>query len=216
MSIEFHAQRWQNQRLVALPHFESIYRYFKAVLGSKDVVLRLYWQGNLLGASKLDNLDTRSLQCGLALLETLHKARALAARFHLDPVLPVMNRSIEPELAAIDEFYAVLYSKEWRSRITAARGSFKARKPAGREDFDVSKPLMVSQEILGYSIFGQPVMVGSTVPGRIRAELTKLKIAQVTPLDDVEWFKIELRATEESERIVRYREDVPGGGPSGK
>jgi hypothetical protein len=209
MNFEFHPNRWQNQRLVALPYFESVYGYLRALLGGKEVVLRLYVQGNLLGASKLDQVDVQKLRGALALLETLHKARVLAVRFHVDPVLPAMKKSIEPELIVVDELYSVLYSKESRSRIPNAKVAFTARKPPGGEDFDKSKPLTVMQEIRGYKIFDQPVIVGSTLPGPIRAEFTQLRFAQVIPSGEPDWFKIELRATEESERIVRYDGTAP-------
>ena len=88
--------------------------------------------------------------------------------------------------------------------------SFSVYKPPGGKDLDSSELVTFTQEIHGYKIFGQPVMVGPKLPGPIVAEFTQLKLTQVTPTGESGVFKIELQTTEGSEQVVRYGSAVPG------
>ncbi|HXC97888.1 MAG TPA: DUF4365 domain-containing protein [Verrucomicrobiae bacterium] len=207
MNLEFHPQLWQNQRLVALPHFESTHRYLKAIANGKEVILRLYSQGNLLGKSRVTEVDHQKFHGVLALLETVRKARVLARRFQVDPVLPSLKGISEEELMVIEELYAALYSKEYRRHVSGLKLSFPARKPHAEWDPDRSQLATFTQEIHGFKIFGLDVMVRSILPGLILAEVTQLKLTQMTPGEESGMFNFEFQSTEGSERVVRY------GGP---
>jgi hypothetical protein len=206
-SMGFYPRRWQNQRLLVLPHFEIIYRFFQALLGGKEVFLRLYAQGNLICTLQLTEIELQKLKGSLPLLEALNKARVLAARFRLDPVLPAFTKSLKRDLMAIEELHSLLFSKEYRSPVPHIKISFRALKPPGVENLDdKSDPLTIMQEVCEYKVFGQPVHVGP-----IRTIFTQLRFVRQTPLAELGWVNVELEGTERSERIDQYE----GAGVSG-
>ena len=210
MSLEFHPKAWQHQRLVALPHFASIYAFFSAALSGKDIVLGLYVQGNLVGMSNMSGTDLRTFEPALALLETLNKAKALAQHFKVDPVLPAFSPAIERNLNSIDELHAVLFSKEHRAPSPNIKISFKGVKTAPGESLDkITGPLIVVVPSREYPIFDQRVQLGP-----IQTELTRVRLARQLPSAEPGWLNLELVGTEDCERIVRHKGIVYASPPA--
>src|SRR5664279_1356839 len=212
MSMEFHPKTWQHQRLVALPHFTSIYAFFTAALSGKDILLGLYVQGNLLGMSKMSDTNLRTFRPALALLETLNKAKALAQHFKVDPVLTTFSRAIGRSLDLIDELHAILFSSEHRAPAPNVKISFKGVKPPAGQSLDKrTGPLIVVVPAREYPIFDQRVHLGP-----IQTEFTRVRLARNVPSAEPGWLNLELVGTDDCERIVRHKGVVYESPPAGE
>jgi hypothetical protein len=201
MSIGFQPKEWKNQRIVALPYFETIYRFFNAALTAQRMELRLYVQGNSLGASAIDGHDIQALKPALYLLQTLDRARALAGHFKVDPVLPSLSAPLNRHLEAVDQLHAITFSDEYRQPAPNVKASFKCfgSDSAGALRPEVG-PLTVVQPARGYDLFNCPVTLGP-----VQTQLTELKLVRQIPMKEPGWVELELSGTERSEYVVRHK-----------
>ena len=201
VSMSFQLNKWQGQRVVVLPYFESIYGLLKAGLSGKDIILRFYVQGNSLGASRMSDNGFEAFESAMSLLETLSRARALAKHFKIDPVIPVFSPAIERDLDVIDELHAKLFSNERRIPTPNVKISFKAFSPAGGEPLDPRiGPLRRVDPVREYRFFGQLVHLGP-----IQTQFTQLRLVRQVPLPKPGWFKLELVGTKSCVRIVQHK-----------
>lgn len=201
MSIAFQPKEWKNQRIVALPYFETICRFFRAALTGQQTELRLYVQGNSLGASAMDGHDIQVLKPALHLLETLDRARALAAHFKVDPVLPAFSAPIKRHLETVDQLHAMIFADEYRQPAPHAKLSFKGftSDPQALLRPEIG-PLIVVQPAREYHLFNCPVTLGP-----VQTQFTEMKLVRQTPMKEPGWIELELAGTERSEYIVRHK-----------
>lgn len=201
LELAFRPRHWQHQRLIALPHFESIHRFFTAALNNQQILLRFYLQGNHLGASTMDHRDLQMPKAAMGLLETLTQARTLAKHFGVDPVLPTFSRAITRAFRVVDELYAILFQDEYRMPVPNAKLSFTGFMHQGMESPRTHVgPMKIVQQTQTYSLFGQPVSIGP-----VQTQVTEMKLLRQTPTEKPGWLKLELVGTAASERIVRHK-----------
>jgi hypothetical protein len=201
MSIAFQPKEWKHQRIAALPYFESIHRFFTAALTGQRMELRLYAQGNSLGASAMDGHDIQALKPALHLLQTLDRARALAAHFKVDPVLPPFSAHIKRHLEVVDQLHAIVFSDEYRQPAPNAKVSFKGftSDPTGSLRTEMG-PLTVVHQVRDYDFFDCPVKLGP-----VQTQFTEMKLLRQLPMKEPGWVELELVGTESSEYIVRHK-----------
>jgi hypothetical protein len=201
MSIAFQPKEWKHQRIVALPYFESIYRFFSAPLTGQQMELRLYVQGNSLGASAMDGHDLEVLKPALSLLQTLHRARALAKHFKVDPVFPPFSAQIKRHLQVVDQLHAIVFSDEYRQPAPSAKVSFKGFTPDPEATLRPEiGPLVVVQQTREYALFNCPVTLGP-----VQTQFTEMKLVRQVPMKDPGWIELDLVGTDRSEYIVRHK-----------
>lgn len=201
MGIVFQPKEWQRQRLIALPYFDGISRFFAAALAGKNIELRLYVQGNSLGASAMDGHDLQVLNPVTHLLQTLDRAKSLAAHFKVDPVLPPFSGPIKRHLDTVDELYAIVFTDEYRRPAPNAKIRFKGSKPVPEDSVGQSiSPLTLVQPEQRYEFLGCPVTVGP-----VQTQVTEMKLVRQQLLKDNGGVELEFVGTENSERIVRHK-----------
>ena len=116
INLSFKPDKWAGLPLLLLPHFNEIHRFITMLKEHKAFRLHFHVGGNDLFKAKSEmlNLDNGSLQGIFDLLEFLRKARFIALKYHLNPVMPRPTEIPGVEIEAVEDVYDLINGLEVR------------------------------------------------------------------------------------------------------
>jgi hypothetical protein len=206
MAFGFRPQIWQGQPLLALAFFDSVYALVKAIRDGGNVTLRFYVKGNIIGTARMDHSALSDISGFWDLLETLRKARSLATRFNVSPVLPAFDEMNNQDFDSIDELYAMVFENGHQMKVPNLAFSATVDRPVPPEAKldDVGTFAIVIRDET-YPLFGTTIKLD-----RVEMRFSHLKLAKAEPISEGKKTQLAFTGTSESERLIRLAEsDTP-------
>jgi Domain of unknown function (DUF4365) len=202
--IRFSPSKWAGQHILLLNHFDQIKTFAESFLSPVNPKAEIYVRGNSVVNCDLSGGITKTIRQMLNSIEWFRKCRWLSNYYHINPILPALNKLTKDQMEDVDVLYGLLSQPEYVSPAPFVKAAFTTEIVPSENDVKGYDNIL-TDGLLNFTLlektvdfFGMPVRVGA-----IRCQLTGMKLFSKSAMQDG---KVELafEGTQESKQISKF------------